>query len=364
MTRRSLLLRLGLPALVAAACSSAREAPAAGLGPLPATFSAILPCADCVGLRHQLNLFPGGGFVLALTYFRDGRDETFYEMGWYTFSADSSELSLATHDPQGTRFAIPGDGVLRLLDRDEHEPDTMRTLDLRREPTLVAIEPRLMMRGSYSYMADAGVFTDCRSGMRFPVVPGPAAGELEKAYLEEKAYRAASRASAGAPEPQPLIVALTGRIASRPPEGLEGRGPMLVVEHFVESFPNESCGALGVTHSLEGTRWVLTRLGSDPVRLGPRQREVFMVLNHTSDRVTGYAGCNRFSGAYTYDAAGGPALTFGAVAATKRACPGPDWESRFLHALSLTQTHQVTGAHLELFDAAGEVLARFEARNL
>jgi copper homeostasis protein (lipoprotein) len=105
-----------------------------GPGPLPASFSGVLPCADCMWRRQQLNLFPGGGFVLALTYFRDGRDETFYEVGNYTISADSSVISLATHDPAGTRFALQGPDVTRLLDRDGQAIDTKFKYDLRRGP--------------------------------------------------------------------------------------------------------------------------------------------------------------------------------------------------------------------------------------
>ena len=370
----SSVVLLSMPAALAAA---------RGLGPLPASFSGVLPCADCVGLRHQLNLFPGGAFILALSYFRDGRDETFYEVGSYTLSADSSVLSLATHDPLGTRFSVQGPDALRLLDRDGQKMDSTLDHELRREPALLPLEPRLLMRGSYTYQADAGVFTDCRSGMRFPVAPGSGAHELEKAYLEEQAYqRASARANAqpGARESRPrppagtngasvtaeppqLIVTLHGRIAARPPAGLEGERPTLMVEHFVESYPNESCGARGVTHPLEGTQWVLTRLGPDPVRPAPKQREIHMLLDPRTRRASGHSGCNRFNGSFTFDRTDSGLLTFGAVAGTRMACPGPDHESRLYHALELTHSHRITGAHLELLDAAGDVLARFEACN-
>jgi copper homeostasis protein (lipoprotein) len=382
---RAIAGRFAATLLLAAFTSTAA---ARGLGRLPASFAGVLPCADCMGVRHQLNVFTDGGFILALSYFRDGRDETFYEMGWYSLNADSTALSLATHDPQGTRFTVQGDGSLRLLDRDGQRIDSGLNYELRREASLLPVEPRLMMRGSYTYMADAGVFTDCRSGMRFPVAPGSGAHELEKAYLEEQAFqRAKARTaqqsgkrdgspagrgrtapgaggSAAAPEPQPLVVTLQGRIAARPPAGLEGDRSTLIVERFLEAYPNESCGARGVTHTLEGTRWVLTRLGSDPVRLGPKQREIFIVLDARSQRVSGHSGCNRFSGPFTFDRTDGGRLSFGPTVSTRMACTGPDHESRLYHALELTQSHRITGAHLELYGPAGDVLARFEARNL
>ena len=63
-----------LIALALLLCAPIGVANAARLGPLPASYSGVLPCADCIGLSHHLNLFPGGGYVLALTHFRDGRD--------------------------------------------------------------------------------------------------------------------------------------------------------------------------------------------------------------------------------------------------------------------------------------------------
>jgi copper homeostasis protein (lipoprotein) len=365
---------------------SAPAALAASLGPLPASFSGVLPCADCTGLRHHLNLYPDGGFVLALSYFRDGRDETFYDVGNYVLSADSLVLSLATHDPLGTRFSVRDRNLIRLLDREGQAIDSELDYDLRREPAFLPIEPRLMLRGSYSYMADAGVFTDCRSGMRFPVAPGPAAAELEQAYLAERAARErtlreaeqarrggrgrTSRRGTGepgvvvaAPATQPLLVAVNARIAARPPTGLEGDGPTLIVEHLLDAFPNETCGARGVTHRLEGTRWVLTRIGEAPVRLWPDQREIFITLG-PEGRVVGHSGCNRFGGSYAWDRSDSGRLTFGPSASTRMACVGPDYEARLFHVLDLTQGYRVSGAHLELFDAGGEVLARFEARDL
>jgi len=168
----------------------------AGLGPLPASWSDVLPCADCAGIRHQLNLFPGGGYMLALTYLRDGHDETFYDLGAWSMGADSSQLVL-DHGPDGMRFAVQEDGPLRMHDREGHAVRSHAPYDLRREPSFVPIEPRLSLLGSFFYMADAGVLTECRSGMRFPV-EGPAAGDLERAFLAERSTRdSLARATAG-----------------------------------------------------------------------------------------------------------------------------------------------------------------------
>ncbi len=364
---RDISLRIIRAAVLAAAITlAAAAASAAGIGSLPAYYAGSLPCADCMGMRLQLNLYAGGGYMLASSYYRDGRDETFYDLGAYTLSADSSRLVLQAQDSTAFQFAIKPDGSLRKLDRQGKEIASNLPYDLRREVGN-AFEPRLTMRGNYGFMADAATFVDCRSGLRFPVAPGGEASELEKAFRAEAMKRdslAGPKAkSPSTGEPLPLVVLLQGRIATRPPAGMAGNSATLIVERFLAAFPSETCGARGVTHALEGTRWVLTRLGSEPVRLGAGEREAFLTFDSKSPRFAGFGGCNRITGSYVLDGTSGK-LKLGAIASTKMACAGRDLETPLLQALGNVASQKVTGAHLELLDAAGVVLARFEARNL
>ncbi len=60
----------------------------------------------------------------------------------------------------------------------------------------------------------------------------------------------------------------------------------------------------------------------------------------------------------------GDTLTFGQMAGTMMACAqGMDSEKAFLEALGQVNKWK-TGQHLELFDARGKLVARFEARHL
>jgi len=354
---------------------------AGGLGALPASFSGVLPCADCTGIRHQLNLYPGGAYILALTYLRDNRDETFYDMGHYGLDKDSTKLVLDYSEPNAMQFALTKSGSLRKLDLEGRLIESDLEYELQRESIVLPLEPRLKLTGGYTYMADAAVLTDCRSGLRFPVAPGGAAYALEQAFLDEKALRDSiagppqSKSTAkGAPatkitappsnEPPPLMVSVYARMLLRAPVGIEGNKPMLFIERLVETFPGESCGARGVTHALEGTRWVLTRLQGKPVRLAPQQRELMIGFDRTAHRVSGYSGCNQFSSSYERGPDGSGKLLMGPVAGTRMACVGPDLETPFLEALGRVQGSRITGQHLELLDAGGAVVARFEARNL
>ena len=59
----------------------------------------------------------------------------------------------------------------------------------------------------------------------------------------------------------------------------------------------------------------------------------------------------------------GDQLAFGQMAGTMMAClEGNDTEPAFLEALRQVHKWRITGQHLELFDAAGNLVARFEAR--
>ena len=351
-------------ALAVALLMTAPAAHAAGLGALPAYYAGILPCADCMGMRLQLNLYAGGGYMLATTYYRDGRDETYYDLGAYALSPDSSKLALQAQDSLAFQFAIKAGGSLRKLDRDGKEITSNLPYELLREVGN-AFEPRLTMRGNYGHIAGAATFVDCRSGLRFPVAPGGEANELEKVFRAESMKRdslADPKSKAASGSDFPLVVQLQGRIASRPPAGMDGNKATLIVERFLTSFPGETCGARAVTHALESTRWVLTRVGTESVRPSAGQREAFVTFDAKTSRVVGFGGCNKFSGSYVLDSSG--KLKLGAIVSTKMACMGRDFETPFLRALTEVASQRISGAHLELLDAAGVVVARFEARDL
>jgi heat shock protein HslJ len=142
----------------------------------------------------------------------------------------------------------------------------------------------------------------------------------------------------------------------------EGQQPTLVVERFTGLWPGETCGARFATEPLENTYWKLTRLGDTAVTVASQQREPHVILNSESRRVGGSGGCNRLIGNYELH---GDRLAFGQMASTRMAClEGSATEQAFLEALQHVHTWKITGQHLELFDAAGTLVARFEAHHM
>jgi heat shock protein HslJ len=105
---------------------------------------------------------------------------------------------------------------------------------------------------------------------------------------------------------------------------------------------------------LEGATWRLQELpGAPSAALAKLDRPV--TVRFESGRLSGFAGCNNFSGSYALD---GDRLQIGPVASTQMACPEPgsSIETAVHKALSGTLRYAVVGDDLKATTAAGETL--------
>ena len=215
--------------------------------------------------------------------------------------------------------------------------------------TSEASAPAQQLRGMYSYMADAGWFVDCRSGVRLAVAQEGDNAALEAAYSRD-------RKMAGAP----LLATVEGRAEDRMPMEGPGPRPTLIVEKFVSVDPAEGCSGPGSTAQLENTYWKLMTLNGTSVESPPGTRELQLVLNSQERRVNGFAGCNRFSGEYKLD---GDKITFDKVAGTMMACAGDMSVERRIHEMiGQVAGWKIAGETLQLTDANGTAIATFESR--
>ncbi|MBX3562007.1 MAG: META domain-containing protein [Sphingomonas sp.] len=104
--------------------------------------------------------------------------------------------------------------------------------------------------------------------------------------------------------------------------------------------------------TLAGTNWSIVEIGGEGV-----SGELYH-LSFSGDRISGRAGCNRFSGGYRQN---GETLTVGGLAMTRMACPGPGMthERRFGEIVSgPVRIGFPAGDMLELTGAAGTIRAR------
>lgn len=133
----------------------------------------------------------------------------------------------------------------------------------------------------------------------------------------------------------------------------------LVADGGIYEFEPVSSAQSAGTTPLENTYWRLTRLGDSPITASSGQKEPHFILNPESRRVAGSGGCNRLTGSYEL---AGSQLTFGRIAGTMMACPkGMDIEKAFLDSLKEVKTWKIEGQQLELLDARGNAVSRFEA---
>lgn len=105
---------------------------------------------------------------------------------------------------------------------------------------------------------------------------------------------------------------------------------------------------------LEGAVWRLQDLpGPQSAALAQLKRPVTVRLE--SGRLTGFAGCNNFTGSYQLD---GDRVTIGPVASTQMACPEPgsSVENAFHAALAGTLRYVVDGDSLTATAASGATL--------
>lgn len=115
-----------------------------------------------------------------------------------------------------------------------------------------------------------------------------------------------------------------------------------------------ACGTAG--GDITGRTWQLIELESEPI-----PTEILVDLTYDESTITGSGGCNRYTGSATFE--DGDVSIDGPIARTERACSPAidDVEQRYFSTLESATGYGVTGDDLTLTDAAGQVIARFNA---
>lgn len=316
---------------------------------LPATFSGITPCADCPGIAETLTLRSDGLFLLRRIY-QDRSVAPFVEHGRWTMTADKLVLTNASETQNYIKI---NDNTLRKLDSSGQPIATSANIDLNRAVLADPIGETHEWRGEFRYMADAANFTDCASGIRWPVAMTGDYLATERNYLK-------SRNIPGSP----LLVTFEGRLEQR--TGMEGKPvEQMVIEKFNGSEPKVSCSSAISGNSmsmanLKDTYWKLVDLDGKKIPIAPsHKRQVRITLASAGSRVIGFSGCNQFTGTFKQT---GNDLKFSQMAGTMMACVSPytELEHKVLKMLGATTAYRIKGEQLFLLNE-NKVIARFEA---
>lgn len=112
--------------------------------------------------------------------------------------------------------------------------------------------------------------------------------------------------------------------------------------------------------SLIGTHWTLVKLRSEDAGVGAGGKAPSIELAAEPPRISGFAGCNQFTGGYTLD---GDGLSFSELAMTMRACDeGMDLEGEIAKVLEETRRFVIAGDLLSLFSEDGNKVAELRAK--
>ena len=111
--------------------------------------------------------------------------------------------------------------------------------------------------------------------------------------------------------------------------------------------------------SLTSTYWKLSELNGQSASPGADKKELHMTLTSEGSKVSGFSGCNRFTGGYTQESS---QIQFGPLAGTMMACmEGMELEHTFLRALESSSRFSITGEELTLYSTDDQLIIRFES---
>lgn len=201
------------------------------------------------------------------------------------------------------------------------------------------------LKGFYSYMADAGIFTDCETDKKYPVAFEGDNISLERAYLEV------------AENPgEKIIVTLTGHFESRPKMEGEGEREFLIVDKFDKIWPHIDCVRNLGTANLKNTFWSLRELNRQSIKDYKVEREIHLLIKNDNS-IKGFSGCNNFFGnsSTSYDT-----LQFSQMGSTLMMCENMEIEREYFQALEKANMYKIYGEYLYLYEW-NKLLAKFES---
>jgi uncharacterized lipoprotein NlpE involved in copper resistance len=225
---------LGLALTLCGTTLSEQLPPAWPGAPLPATFTGVVACADCAGVVQTLTLRADGLYRLRRTHLGKPTAPV-NELGrWRLLGQGRQPLRVQLQSGQDlSLLALRGDDTLRWLDREGRPIGGGAPLELRRTERVDPVTDLARWHGELRYQADAASFTDCNTGLRWPVAIASDFVSAERAY-------SAARLVPGAA----MMVEFEGRL--QPPtgkgeEGEDGQRERLLIDRFGSVLPGSGC---------------------------------------------------------------------------------------------------------------------------
>lgn len=117
-------------------------------------------------------------------------------------------------------------------------------------------------------------------------------------------------------------------------------------------------GGAAAPVTIEGERWILSSLQGEPAPEFEEGTPIHFQLDPAENRISGFSGCNSFTGGYTLE--DGYRLRFTQMASTRKYCEGRmETELKIIQALAQVAGYALQGETLSLNDAEGVSLLVF-----
>ncbi|MEE8311493.1 MAG: META domain-containing protein [Candidatus Binatia bacterium] len=334
----------GMPGCAADVVAAGETSPVTMADLAPAAYAGEIPCADCPGIRVELELRADGLYLLRRTWIaaEGGNDRSTVTIGRWGIEPDSRRLALRSGTDPVERLAVDDHRHLRMLDRDGRDIRSELNYSLARSANTDLFNDPFALRGHYFYMADAALFSECRTAKRFDVITSPIAAELERAYLD---------AAGGSGDS--VVVTVQARLTKQPNPDTGAPRDAIAIERIIGLHPGEDCepGSRHVT--LTGTYWKFVEVAGKTVTVREGDIAPHLVLERSESKVSGFAGCNRFFGGY---ARALDSLTLGPLGSTRKSCRRVmETEQAILGALEKTTRFRIEGERLILRSRDGEL---------
>jgi heat shock protein HslJ len=303
----------------------------------PGTFTGVLPCADCEGIRYHLDLWPDHAFHLEREWM--GQEHIQYDIGRWSLDSGRKVLILESAGNMVAQFEAAHPKALRLLDEKGHHIQSSLNYTIKSEGRLDAVNIALPLRGELKRDGAVLHVRECLTGRTYVAA-------------DEGDVTAARQAMIASQDTDSVYVTMEATL----------HGTSITVRRFINAWPGESCERSLADATLINTYWRLDRIGHELVRPPQNGREAHILLHDDGKGATyaATAGCNQMAGSY---AVSSESLTFTPGPATLMACPPEQdaMEKRLIEVLSKTRRYHVIGNTLELMDETGGSLALFEA---
>jgi surface antigen len=110
---------------------------------LPASYSGVLPCADCPGMKYALEFHEDGTYRLRTTYLEKGPDHKGLDVddhGAWQLVSYGARVTLHNEQNKTSTYIIKDANTLRLVDEKGDEFKSKLNYDLKHDPTYAPID--------------------------------------------------------------------------------------------------------------------------------------------------------------------------------------------------------------------------------